>query len=538
MRVTFIRALLWISLLVPAGCGKAGPSSSEIDAAIRIRLAAMGRGAASVQGQRLLQPAVLARFYEGRKGAHAWDGGDAEQIVQSVRDIVQDGLSPADYHLAALERIRDSARARSVPALAADLDILLTDAVAGMMDHTRFGRVRPVTLDSTWNVDPRAGAPPLESTLARIVEAGSPRQAIEERKPTHFIYLGLKRALAQLREVPAPGWPRVPAGKTIRPGAGDPRIPTIRARLAATGELQGAPGSSTAYDPELRKAVELFQARHRLNPDGVIDKDMIDALNVSAAARADQVRVNMERARWILPGLGDEFLLVNLPAYKAYLIRGGRNVWETRTQVGDEGKQTPSFRATLRTIVFNPDWTVPPMILRDEVSKGMRAGKNYIAQKGLVVTDKNGQEVDPTSVDWDQADAGDFPFTVQQPPGPDNALGKVKFLFPNPYSIYLHDTPSKGSFEAEKRTFSHGCIRIERPLGLAGLLLEGQDSWGDAKIQDAVANGATQNVDLTHPIPVVIVYWTVSVGSSGEVRYMRDIYGLDNRVLAALCARR
>jgi len=533
MRSMALRALLLFGLLNPAGCGMAGPSSSEIDAAVRSRLAALKRGGASVQGQRLIEARAVERFYQARKGAHAWDGGDADEIMKSVRDIVQDGLNPADYHLRALERIHSGALS---PALAGDLDILLTDAVAGMMDHTRFGRVRPVTLDSTWNVDPRAGAPPLETTVARIADAPSPGRAIEEGKPTHFIYVGLKRALAQLRAVPAPGWPRVQPGRAIRPGAADPRIPTVRARLAATGELPGGAGSSTAYDPELRKAVELFQARHRLNPDGVIDKAVVDAMNVSASARADQVRVNLERARWVLPGLGEEFFLVNLPAYKAYLIRGGHNVWETRTQIGDEGKQTPSFRATMRTVVFNPDCTLPPMVLRDEVAKGMRGGKNYIAAKGLVVLDKNGREVDPTSVDWNQTDADDFPFTVKQPPGPDNALGKVKFLFPNPYSIYLHDTPSKGAFEAEKRTFSHGCIRVEHPLDLARILLTGQDSWDDAKIQDVVATGQTQNVELSHPIPIVLVYWTVSVGSTGEIRYMRDIYGLDAKVSAALRA--
>jgi murein L,D-transpeptidase YcbB/YkuD len=536
MRLILIRTLLLLALLVPAGCGPRGPSSSGIDAALRTRLAALKRGAASVRGQRLLEPDAIARFYRARKGAHAWDGGDAGEIVQAVSDIGQDGLNPADYHLAALERIGDLRKAGASPALAGDLDILLTDAVAGMIDHTRFGRVRPVSLDSTWNVNPREGAPPLEIALEQIAEARSPRQAIEERKPTHFIYLGLKQALDQLSKVGTPGgWPRVPAGRTIRPGVRDPRVPLIRARLAATGELRGGNGSSTVYDPKLRRAVELFQTRHRLDPDGLIDKGVIDAMNVSAAARADQVRVNMERARWVLPGLGDEFLLVNLPAYKAYLIRGGRNVWEARTQIGDEGKQTPSFRATLRTVVFNPDWTVPPMILGDEVAKG---GKDYIVRKGLVVLDKDGREVDPASVDWDKADASDFPFAVKQPPGPDNALGKVKFLFPNPYSIYIHDTPSQGSFDAEKRTFSHGCIRIEHPLELARALLTGQDSWDDAKIQAAVANGATQNVELTHTIPIVIVYWTVSVGSSGEIRYMRDIYGRDAKVLAALHARR
>ncbi|HZE19735.1 MAG TPA: L,D-transpeptidase family protein, partial [Candidatus Angelobacter sp.] len=330
------------------------------------------------------------------------------------------------------------------------------------------------------------------------------------------------------------GWPSVRRGRNIRPGTSDPRIPAIRARLAATGELGSGESASTVYGPELRKAVELFQERHRLDANGLIDGDVIDAMNVSALARVQQVCVNLERARWVLPGLSNDFLLVNLPAYKAYLIRGGRNVWEARTQIGEEGKRTPSFRSTMRTVVFNPDWTVPPMIIADEVANGMRDGKNYVAAKGLVVTDKNGSVVDPSSVDWSQADTDGFPYTLKQPPGPDNALGRVKFLFPNPYSIYLHDTPSKSSFDREKRTFSHGCIRIEHPLELAQILLAGQDSWNDGKIQDAIASGEMQNVAIQNPIPVVIVYWTVSVGASGEIRYMKDIYSQDAKALAAL----
>jgi len=529
-----VRALVFLAMIVPTGCGKAGPAPMEIDEALRTRLGAMNGNAASVRGERLLQTAALGRFYNGRHAAHAWDGKEPAEIVQSIREIKADGLNPADYHLAAIERLLEQRQESDTPALEADLDILLSDAVAGMIDHTRFGRVRPVTLDPTWNVDPRKGAPPVDLALAKIVESRNPRQAIEERKPRHFIYLGLKKALADLREIAAKGgWPTVPAGRVIRPGASDPRIPAIRARLAATGEYRGGQSASTVYGPELRKAIDLFQSRHRLDSNGIIDKDVVDAMNVSAAARAEQVRVNLERARWVLPGLDSDFLLVNLPAFKAYLIRGNRNVWEARTQVGEEGKQTPSFRATMKTVVFNPDWTVPPMIIQDEVANGMRDGKNYVAAKGLVVTDNKGREIDPGSVDWSQADAEGFPYTLKQPPGPKNALGKVKFLFPNPYSIYLHDTPNKNSFDREKRTFSHGCIRVENPLDLARILLQGQ-GWDEGRIQNAVASGETQNVAIQNPIPVVIVYWTVSVGANGETRYMRDIYGEDAKVLAAL----
>jgi L,D-transpeptidase YcbB len=541
MRVKSMRVVLLLTALTltPTGCGKAGPSTSQIDGSLKDRLGALTRGAASVRGQRLLQPKPVARFYEARKGTHAWEGKDAEEIVRAIHGIDADGLNPGEYHLEAIERLIKESGTAASPALAADLDILLTDAVAGMMDHVWYGRVRPVSLNPAWNVDSREGAPPLEVTVARIAEAASPGDGIEATKPKHFIYVGLKGALANLREIAAKGgWPTVRSGRPIKPGGTDPRIPAIRARLTATGELHGGGGSSTVYDPELRRAVELFQARNRLDANGIIGKEEIAAMNVSAAERADQVRVNMERARWVLPGLTEDFMLVNLPAFKAYLIRGGKNTWEARTQVGDEGKQTPSFTATMRTVVLNPDWTVPPMIIREEVIEGMKQGKDFITKKGLVVTDNKGQQVDPGSINWDDASSDNFPYTLKQPPGPDNALGRVKFLFPNPYSIYLHDTPSKASFEAENRTFSHGCIRLENPLELAEILLSGQDSWNSGKIQEALATGETQNVNLEHTIPVVIVYWTVSVGTSGEVRYARDIYGLDPPVLAALNGRR
>ena len=533
-----IRLLLAALALAAGACGPPGQTSAEIARSLRGRIHSLHQERGAVRGERILAAGAVRRFYEARKFKPAWGEGDLDQIVKAIRGIEGDGLTPSEYHLAALERLAHERESGGSAALDADVDILLTDAVAAMVDHVRYGRVRPVSLDPRWNVDPREDAPPLEKEVARIVSAHSAAAAIEAAKPSHFIYRGLVGALAQLRETVAKGgWPSVPHGGPIKPGASDARIPAVRARLSVSGELRGSTGSkSLSYDARLRKAVELFQARHRLDPNGIIDKDVIDAMNVSAGDRADQVRVNLERARWVLGGLGDEFLLVNLPAFKAYLIRQGRNIWEGRTQIGEEGKQTPSFRAVMRTVVFNPDWTVPPTILAEEVLDEMRKGEDVLAQKKLVVFDKDNQEVDPGSIDWGGATPESFPYTLRQLPGADNALGRVKFLFPNKYSIYLHDTPSRTLFEAERRTFSHGCIRLERPLELATLLLSGQDSWTPAKISEVIESGNTENVELTHPVPVMIVYWTVSVGATGEIRYTRDIYNWDRMVLAALNA--
>ena len=523
--------LLAALTLTTAACGSSGPAANEVANSLRGQVRTLTKSTA-VRGDRMWQAEAVRRFYEARQFKPAWRGDRTTQTIDAIKAIEQDGLTPSDYHLAALERLIQQREKATTPALEADIDILATDAILAMVDHARYGRVRPVSLNPAWNADSREDAPPLEKEAERIASANSVSDAIASAKPNHFIYRGLVGALANLREISAKGgWPKVPRGKPIKPGATDPRIPAVRARLAVSGEA-GAPSQSSAYDSGLRKSVELFQARHRLEPNGIIDKDTIDAMNVSSTQRAGQVRVNLERARWALGGLGDEFLLVNLPAYKAYLIRGGRNDWEARTQIGEEGWKTPSFSATMRTIVFNPDWTVPETIIAEEVSEKMQKDATYLAKEGLVVLDKDGQQVDPSSVDWGNAASGDFPYTLRQPPGTDNALGRVKFLFPNKYSIYLHDTPSKTNFEADKRTFSHGCIRLEKPLELATLLLAGQ--WDSGKIDRALASGTTENVELAHPLPVLIVYWTVSVGASGEIRYMRDVYDQDQPLFAAL----
>ena len=488
-----------------------------------------------VRGSRLLQARAVAAFFEARAFKPAWTGGqDPEALLAAIRRLDEDGLTPADYHLAAIESLL---AAESKPASAeaeADLQVLLTDAVAALVDHVRYGKVLPVTLDPRWNVDPRVGTPALETTLAELAAAAAPAGAIDALKPTQFIYAGLKKELGRLRGVAkAGGWAIIPAGPALKPGARDPRVTLIRKRLAATGELpSSAPLDNEAYDQDVAAAVKVFQERHRFTADGTLGKTTLDGLNVSVASRIDQVRINLERARWVVGGLSDSFVLVNLPAFKVYFIRDGKNVWETRAQVGKQARETPAFRADLRYLVLNPDWTVPPGIQAD-VLAGMRKGQNTIARKGLTILDRQGKPVDPASIDWAKASEKNFGYTLRQPPGPDNALGRVKFIFPNEHFVFLHDTPSKELFSADQRTFSSGCIRVENPLDFASVLLE-RDGWTRERVQGAIDAGDSQTVLLKTPLPVLIVYWTVSVGAAGDLHFARDVYNLDASVLRGL----
>lgn len=506
-------------------------------------------GASSIRGARLLRRDAVAHFFQRRGFEPAWRIPVAsDQIRRAIVEIDQDGLNPAEYHLAAIDALL-AAGAKRTAADEADLQLLLTDAVAAVLDHVRYGKVRPVTLDRRWNVDPREGAAPLEEDVARIASAASLSDAIAARKPDHFIHRGLKRALVQLRAIEtAGGWSAVAPGPTLKPGAAGPRVAQVRARLLAGGEPAGASAKATAltsvpsvpadhvYDAALEEAVKRFQDHHRLTADGAIGRATVDAMNVTVRGRIEQVRANIERARWVLGGLQDTFLLVNLPAFKVYYIREGKNVWESRTQIGREARQTPTFRADLRYLVFNPDWTVPPTILAKDVLEGMKKGENTVKKKGLTILDRAGRAVDPDSIEWQAATPQSFPYTLRQPPGPDNVLGRVKFIFPNEHAIFLHDTPSRELFRADTRTFSSGCIRVERPMELAAVMLQPQ-GWTPEKIEQAVAGGRTQTIPLERPVPVVIVYWTVSVGASGDLRFARDVYARDPPLIRALNAR-
>jgi murein L,D-transpeptidase YcbB/YkuD len=499
---------------------------------LRIRVEQLQEGQNTViRGERLKQREAVIHFFQARNFTPAWPG-DGDQIVRAIREIELDGLTPADYHLAAIEALRSAPPTAS--GRDSDLQILLTDAVAALVDEVRFGKVRPVRLDRRWNVNPREGTPPVETLLAPIAASSSAASAIGGLKPSHFIYRGLKEALASHRALAARGgWPVVPPGPPLKPGRRDTRVAVIRKRLAATGEIADASGTGE-YDETLAAGVRLFQERHRLKADGTIGRATLDALNVSAAERVAQIRVNLERARWVIRDLKDSFVLVNLAAFKVYVIRDGTVVWETRAQVGKAGRQTPAFRADMRYLVFNPDWTVPPTILAKDVLDAMRNGQNAIAKKRLTILDRQGRPVSPDAIDWTTATPKTFPYTLRQPPGPDNALGRVKFIFPNEHSIFLHDTPSRDLFVADERTFSSGCIRVEHPLDLAAVLLQGQDDWTSERIQRVLDGEKTQTVFLKQPLPVLIVYWTVSVGVSRELHYARDVYNLDGAVLRAL----
>jgi murein L,D-transpeptidase YcbB/YkuD len=311
----------------------------------------------------------------------------------------------------------------------------------------------------------------------------------------------------------------------------------LRHRLTASGDLSGDKADSPEFDKPVETAVRRFQERHGLTVDGVAGRATLAAMNVPVERRIDQIRANLERARWVLHELPAEYVLVDIAGFKVRFYRDGRAIWETRAVVGRPMRMTPIFKSRITYLEANPTWTVPPTILGEDVLPAIRRDPHYLQEKNMRVIDRHGNPVDPAGIDWSRYRGSNFPYMIRQDPGPDNALGRIKFMFPNKHAVYLHDTPGKELFRRTERTFSSGCIRIEDPYGFAELLLDRDPEWGREHIVAAIDSLKTRTIRLRNPVVVILLYWTVDVGDNGAVLFKQDIYDRDPPIIKALGAK-
>jgi murein L,D-transpeptidase YcbB/YkuD len=515
-------------------CATGGARATEAgNALLRARVAALAAGQrVEVAGEELVSRAAVPRVYAATGLRLLWqDPARLGALLAAIRGAAEDGLQPRDYHLRALTQLA-SASDRG-----ADADLLATDAYVMLISDLYLGKVDPVAIEPNWNLAPR----PLRErqALEFVIEAISSGEIAAggaRVRPQHWLYEYGRAALARYREIErAGGWGELPNGPKLEPGASGARVPALRRRLATSGDYLGADSDSPRYDDALVASVRVFQRRHLLTADGEVGAPTLHELNVPVAARIDQLRVNLERGRWVLNEIGDgDLLVVDIAGYGVRYLRDRKVIWRARAIVGRTYRQTPMFRAEIENIVFNPTWTVPPGILAKDVFPGMQRGNDVLAHKHLRVFDRSGAPVEPSLVDWSDYDARRFPYVLRQDAGEDNALGRVKINFPNPYFVYLHDTPTRSLFDRSQRTFSSGCIRIERPLELVELLLADPARWDAAAIRAAVDAGTTRTVLLPRTVPVLLIYWTADADPDGHVVFKRDVYGRDARLLRAL----
>ncbi len=468
----------------------------------------------------------LPCFYERRSFAPAWitissDGGlrpDADELIAAVADATNDGLRPEDYRLNGLRQQMAQARTRPTPGDLAELDLQLTDAFLRLGADLRYGRGNPEVIYSDSDIDiPEVDIPAVLENALSDPAAGSVRQAIADLAPPHEGYRALRQALAEYREIAARGgWPAVPAGPTLKPGEKNERVAALRTRLEASADLQPSTPpvpEKDLFDPTLEAAVKAFQEKHGLDMDGSVGPGTLEALNVTAVDRVRQIEINLDRWRWLPRDLGERYVIVNIAGFSLDVVEAGKPALSMRIVAGKPTSRTPMFSGTMTHIVLNPSWTVPPGILKNEVLPRAARDPGYLARQNMEMTPAGG---------------------VRQRPGPNNALGKVKFLFPNRFNVYLHDTPSRSLFSRAVRTFSHGCIRVEKPLDLAEYLLKDDPAWTREKIEKAAGKSGRESwVKIPNPLPVHLAYWTAWVDAAGVTQFRKDVYGRDTPLYTA-----
>ena len=529
---TLVATLIGLFMLLPVAV------CADISTSIRTEVERIRSGeCASVADCPIASTIVLPALYEKYDYQPIWTNADSiRQLVAAIEASHLDGLNPEDYHLGEISRLQAELSSGGNSDTQASLDLVLTDSLVRLGYHLVIGKVDPESLDGNWNMERTLELDPILE-MSRAIDSGNVSNLIDSFRPQAAVYHQLKSALARYRSLQAAGgWQAVPDGQTLKPGMNDPRVVALRRRLAVTGDMPAANDESPEFDEQLEAGVRRFQARHGLEADGVVGKGTLAELNVPVEARIDQLRVNLERARWVLNDLPQDFVITDIAGFRVMYFRGGELFWESRAQVGKSYRKTPVFRDSIRYVEFNPTWTVPPTILKKDILPKVKKDPGYLQKKNIRVIDRNGKTVDAGAIDWSRYPAAGFPYMLRQDPGPKNALGRVKFMFPNKHAVYLHDTPHKSGFARAQRTFSSGCIRVEDPFAFARLLLDDQTDWDQSRIDRTLESLKTTRVNLTEPLTVMLLYWTAVVNNDGQVIFRKDVYDRDAAVLSALNA--
>ncbi len=556
LALSLVAALVAIVLsLSGGGCDLLDPSRRLVRERIREQLTA--RQAARRWFRRSRERALVGnydvaplvvRFYERRGFNAAWSTArgprdEALQLADALEAAPREGLEPGDaqadqvrVRLEALAVAREPIGRRLEPRALAETDVLLTRSFLKHAAHLHSGLIDPARLPSDWHLNPRRAD--LVKVLEQALATHDVAAALEGLEPAHPGYAALREMLERYREIArAGGWRGVPPGRALRRGSAGERVRLLRERLAAEGDLDRSLAGRGIFDAALVAAVRRFQARHGLDTTGVVGEHELRELGVPVKARIRQIALNLERWRWLPATLGERHLLVNIPGFTLEAREQDRAVLAMRVVVGKELSRTPMFSDSITYLVFNPIWELPAEIAKNEVLPSIQNDPEYLAKNHLRLYRGHGRaarEVDPAKVDWKQVTPEEFGFAVKQDPGPENSIGHVKFMCPNQFAVYLHDTPAGHLFGATRRDYSHGCVRVERPLELALYLLRGKADWDSARIAAAFDTLRNKVVQLPEPVPVHILYWTTWVDDRGTAQFRRDVYAVDSLLTDAL----
>ncbi|PLW82707.1 murein L,D-transpeptidase [Kineobactrum sediminis] len=501
------------------------PGIAETTPAASIRQCLLPERPQQPQAHNQVSDNDLARFYRSRDYRPLWNQlGDVRGLKQALNELTADGLNPGHY---------------AVPDIAAEVggplrrEIAITRVWLQALFHLYFGALDRDSIEPLWRYrDTDFSSQRNDLLEMALAHADNPAAAFGRARVDLATYKALRAAHTQLaaeQAIAAP-WPEVPTGPTLSPGSHDPRVVALRQRLRASGYLLPATDTPGHYDQSLETAVTDFQYRHSLAGDGLVGPLTVGALNITRKDRLRQLRANLERWRWLARELDPEMVIVDIAGAQIRYYQDGRLWWEARTIVGTDRRKTPSLRSAITHFTFNPSWTVPPTILRHDKLPAIRHDLEYLEEQQLSVLDQQGQPLDPQQLDWQQPG----PIILRQAPGADNPLGVVAIRFPNPFAVYLHDTPQKYLFQRSRRAHSSGCVRVEDVLSLVKALLESAGECDHEALSAIIDGGETRRVSLVKPVPLLMDYWTATTDASDQLLLRSDYYHRDGTLARAL----
>jgi murein L,D-transpeptidase YcbB/YkuD len=466
-----------------------------------------------------LDPASLDGFYKSRPAALWVDDqgltGNGHALLNALWQAATAGCHNIDAAVAHAQALSEASGTTE----RTELELTLTGALA----EAAFSAVAPFESVTKAELLDRIDADNVGGSAALMLA----------REPNYWALVGAFWKYLDLAN--AGGWPTVPAGPKLEQGMKDPRVSALRARLAVTDGAVLDVAEPDLFDPQLVEAVEAFQRRHGLGDDGVVGFKSVDALNVPIASRLQTIAYNLEKRHDAATDWGDRYIVVNIAAATMVFVDGGQIAYETNTVVGRPDRQTPELDSQVNRLEFNPYWTVPPKIARVDLLPKLQKDPGYLAAHGIKIYsswEEPAEEIDPDTIDWHSAEAKAKRYRLRQDPGPENALGPVKFLFPNPYDVYLHGTNHPDLFVKPARFFSSGCIRLPRPIEFASVVLRDDPSWDQARIDSVLQSGINTPIRLAQPIPVHLVYRTAWVDGAGAVQFREDVYRRDKQAMA------
>jgi L,D-transpeptidase YcbB len=545
LTITILAVTATLATIVACGKIQVGGSNKQREMDVALRAVLDGRApeytAKDPEGTRLWKQ--TRSFYERRQFQAAWVEGakprkQVDELIRSLHEANLEGLDPQLYNVSMIEERRKEASKGFLsdkgydPREAGALDVWFTYLYMKYASDLADGLSDLAQADKTWKIKPEQFDP--LAHLEQAIQQNRVSDSLRELRPQAPEYERLRTVLAEYRAIKDKGgWPSLPGNLKVKPGQSNAQVALIAKRLAVTGDFKGqvpADGQAAAYDATLQEAVKVFQRRHGLADTGAIGPETIAEMNVPVDQRIDQIRMNLERWRWLPRDLGTRYILVNIPEMRLDIYEGDNVPLTMRTVVGKQDTPTPIFNDDMTHIVFSPYWNVPDSIAQGETLPSVMRDPGFLSRNNMEVVDASGKSVDPGSVDLSNPSA----YRFRQRPGGNNSLGLVKFMFPNQFNVYLHDTPADSLFARAARSFSHGCVRLEQPTALAEYLLKDQPEWTKERIEEAMHAGVEKHVKLKAPIPVYLGYWTARVRPDNTVQFRKDVYGTDTRQVALL----